>query len=99
MHRGLIDHHPAFGHHLSDLSQAQRTGRMPANAHPRYLNRVVQPPQNPAKRSLRLALALALRTSLLVTSCCDRTLALPSGIDVGPPGTGQEEWQSSRLPV
>ena len=48
MNRGVIDHHPTLGHHLFDLSQAQRVRRLPANAHQHHLNWVVQPLQNPA---------------------------------------------------
>ncbi|MFM9428955.1 hypothetical protein RCH10_005433, partial [Variovorax sp. GrIS 2.14] len=45
---GVIDHNPTLGHHLLDLSQAQRVRRLPANAHQLHLNGVVQPLQNPA---------------------------------------------------
>jgi hypothetical protein len=33
VNRGVIDQHPALGHHLLDVAQAQRVGRAPAHAH------------------------------------------------------------------
>ena len=50
MNRGVIDEQAALGHHLFDLAQAQRVGRVPANAHPHHLQRIVQPLDHLAQR-------------------------------------------------
>lgn len=42
MHRGMVDDHPAFGHHLLDIAKAQRVGSPPAHALQHDLERVVQ---------------------------------------------------------
>jgi hypothetical protein len=44
MYRGVIDKDAALGgHHLFDVPQAQRIGRVPANADQHHFQRVVQP--------------------------------------------------------
>jgi len=53
MHRGVIDQHAALGHHLFQVAQAQRVGRVPANAHQHDLQREVQPLDDTAQRRIR----------------------------------------------
>jgi len=43
MDSGVIDEHAALDHHLFNVTQAQRMGRVPAHADQHHLDRVVQP--------------------------------------------------------
>jgi hypothetical protein len=52
MNRRVIDHHPAFGHHLLSVAQAQRVGHVPAYAHQHDFRRKVQPLDRPAQSSI-----------------------------------------------
>ena len=49
MNRRVVDNTP-LGHHLFDVAQARRTGRVPANAHQHHLQRVVHPRDQLAQR-------------------------------------------------
>ena len=43
MNPGVIDDDAALSHHLFNVAQAQRVGRVPAHADQHHLQRVVQP--------------------------------------------------------
>ena len=43
VHGGVIDGYAALGHHLLDVTQAQRIGCVPAHAREHHLQRVVPP--------------------------------------------------------
>jgi len=50
MNRGVIDDHAALGHHLFNVAQDQRVGRVPAHADQHHLQRIVQPLDHLAQR-------------------------------------------------
>jgi hypothetical protein len=75
MHRGVIDHNAALGHHLLNMAQAQRVRRVPPHAHQHHLDRVVKPLEYLAQRlDHHLLRGFAHRLKLAAAPCCNRTV-------------------------
>ena len=54
---GVVDQHTAFGHHLFQVTQAQRVGGVPATAHEHDLQRKMQTPDDPSGSSSQVGRA------------------------------------------
>jgi hypothetical protein len=73
MQRGVIDEDPALGHHLLDVSKAQRVGRVPTHAHQLHFERVVHTLNHSAQRFDHLRTVKLHRLTLPARAYRDRT--------------------------
>jgi len=74
MHSGVVDLHATLGHHLLEISQAQRVGGVPTHAHQHHLQREVQPFDYAAQRRVRQLDVQGNHWTILANPpYCDRT--------------------------
>ena len=91
MHRCVVDHHAALGHHLVQVAQAQRPRRVPVNTHRHHLDPVVQPLENLGQRIIRRSFSPGPVSSAHLSGCglLQQNHCPCQALRIGPdPGTG-----------